>query len=264
MNINAQNQTSAKPNAGCIYDYILGGSHNREIDRQAGEKLKKMIPDISQAMKIQRGSLRKVAINLTQKRGIKVVIDFSSGLPTAEHIHQVAASDTIVIYSDYDPDTVKYAQKILQGTPNVYYFQADTRDPEAFLNRSEVQDILGEQRDIAFVHWGVNAFLTGEDIRHIARYLYNWSGQNSCWAFNAQAADANINDPITKKLHAMYEKMGSPLNIHTLDQCLDYILPWKPDSDVFFSLFDQDEATKSASDHVLSGPGSGYGAYLIK
>ena len=35
---------ASKPNAGRIYDYLIGGSHNFEIDRQVGDDLKKKLP----------------------------------------------------------------------------------------------------------------------------------------------------------------------------------------------------------------------------
>ncbi|MBI4670812.1 MAG: SAM-dependent methyltransferase [Chloroflexi bacterium] len=33
-----------KPNAARIYDYLLGGSHNFEADRRAGDQLNRAVP----------------------------------------------------------------------------------------------------------------------------------------------------------------------------------------------------------------------------
>ncbi|MBE3064376.1 MAG: SAM-dependent methyltransferase, partial [Spirochaetes bacterium] len=35
---------SSKPNAGRIYDYLLGGNHNFEVDRMAAQQLLQLAP----------------------------------------------------------------------------------------------------------------------------------------------------------------------------------------------------------------------------
>jgi hypothetical protein len=87
---------ASRPNAGRIYDYLLGGNHNFEIDRQAAEQLMQIAP----------------------------------GLPTVDHIHQITPPNTKVIYSDIDPVTVSYAKDIIRDTPNVECVECDIRKPE--------------------------------------------------------------------------------------------------------------------------------------
>ncbi|MBK8417967.1 MAG: SAM-dependent methyltransferase [Anaerolineales bacterium] len=65
---------------------------------------------------------------------------------------------TTVIYSDFDPVVVEYARDILQNTPDVYFFEADAREPEELLGRPEVLKILGDRRRVGFVLWGVPVF----------------------------------------------------------------------------------------------------------
>ncbi len=124
-----------------------------------------------------------------------MIIDFASGLPTADHIHYKVPKGTTVIYSDYDPIVAEYSRDILKGTTNVYFFQADTRQPEELLHRPEVENILRGQRKVAFVFWGVGVFLKDEDIAYTTRYLYDWAAPGSCLAFNAQGADVNPESP---------------------------------------------------------------------
>ena len=259
---------TSKPNAGRMYDYFLGGNHNFEIDRMAGERVKQLLPFIEKAMRLQRWSLQILAQELTENRGFDIIIDYASGLPTQDHIHEVVPDSTIVIYSDYDPITVEYAREILQGVGNVYYFLADARKPEELLNRPEVEKILGDRRDVAFMYWGVNAFLTQQELRHAAQVLHDWSGPSSCWVFNAQAADSNPNNPQTMKLMKLYEQMGSKLHSHSLDVCREVLQPWRPDENGFVSLFDlhgfgREEMSQGDLDTFGAG-GAGYGAYLVK
>jgi hypothetical protein len=255
------------PNAGRIYDHILGGHHNFEVDRQAAEQLLKLMPYLPKAMRLQRWCLQDVARELTEVRGYDAIIDFASGLPTVDHLHTAVKPGTTVIYSDYDPVVVEYAHEILSDTPNVYFFEADARQPEELLERPQVQDILGGRRDVALVYWGISTFLKDEEIAHAARVLYEWSGDNSCWAFNAQAG-GDPNDPTLIKLTKIYERTGTPLLIHSLEKIQEALKPWRAGEEGFVSVLEWhgfDQSEMSAEDRrALGASGGGYGAYLVK
>jgi hypothetical protein len=257
---------ASRPNPGRIYDYILGGNHNFEVDRQAAEQVLKLMPFTSKFTRLQRWALQDIAVEVTEKRGYDVIIDFASGLPTNDHIHYKVPQGTIVIYSDYDPVVVEYAHEILGSTPNVYYFHADANEPEELLNRPEVQQILGDRRKVAFVYWGVSTFLPDEGLTHAARVLYDWADPGSCWAFNAQTG--NPNDPAAMQVVEVYKGMGTMLYARSPEEYEELLNPWRLDEQGFISLlewhgFDQSEL--SQEDVQSFGPlGGGQGGYLIK
>ncbi len=259
---------TSSPNAARIYDYILGGTHNFEADRQAGEQVIKLIPFISHFVQLQRRSLRDIAYELTQQRGFDVIVDFAAGLPTAEHIHNTVPAGTVVIYADLDPVVVRYAHEILQDTPDVYYFQSDARRPIDLLSRPEVQQVLGERRNIALLHWGVCWTLSDEEIATIARDLYDWSHAQAQWVIDIPFADASPDNAELAQLVAMYHQMGVPMYIRSLESYQELVQPWKTDTNGFVSFVDWhnldldqiDEAARQS----LSRIGGGYGAYLVK
>jgi hypothetical protein len=259
---------SSRPNAGRIYDYYLGGHHNFEVDRQAAEQVIQMLPWITKGARLQRWSLQDIAIELAEKRKYDVIIDFASGLPTNDHIHHIVPEGTTVIYSDYDPVVVEYAREILTDTPNAHFFLADARRPEELLNRPEVLGILGDNRDVAFIYWGVSVFLTDDEILHAARKLYEWAGPNSCWAFNAQMANADPQEPALAQSLAIYKSMGSEAIIRPLAEYHRLVQPWKLEQTGFVSVLDWhgfSESDMGKEDAAAFGPGgAGYGAYLIK
>lgn len=259
---------TSKPNAGRIYDYFLGGHHNFEVDRQAAEYLISLMPFVPKFARLQRWCLQDLAIELTEKRDFDIIIDFASGLPTNDHIHHVVPEGTKVIYSDHDPVVVEYAREILADTPNVYFFQADARRPEELLNRSTVQEIIGDRRNVGLVYWGISIFLTDEDLSHAAHSLYEWSGPKSCWAFQAQGAGMNSTDPSSIKISETYAKMGTLTYPRPLAHMQQLIVPWKPDDQGFITLLEWhslDENTMTDDDRQLFGEGGGaYGSYLIK
>ena len=101
------------PSAGRIYDYMLGGHHNFEVDRQAANMIMQLAPFVQKFVRLQRWCLQDLAHELTVVRGYDTILDFASGLPTQDHLHFVVPKGTKVIYSDYDPVVVEYAREIL-------------------------------------------------------------------------------------------------------------------------------------------------------
>ena len=257
------------PSAGRIYDYLLGGHHNFQVDRMAAEQLVALAPFFRKTMRLQRWCLQDIAHELTVGRGYDVIIDFASGLPTQDHIHAVVPQGTTVIYSDYDPVVVEYAREILGDTPNVYFFEADARRPEELLYRPEVVRLLNGRRDVALVYWGIPIFLADQDLAHAARTLYEWADdEDGCLVFNAQGADGNKNEPGIVEMLKMYQSMGSPLHIRSLTEYVKLIAPWLPDENGFVSLLQWhglDNSELNQVDTSQFGPtGAGYGAYLQK
>ena len=257
---------ASKPNAGRMYDYYLGGSHNFEVDRQAAEQVLALLPYVSKYSRLQRWALQDIAAELTEKRGYEIVIDFASGLPTNDHIHYQVPPGSTVIYSDYDPVTVQYAREILGDTPNVYVFEGDARRPEELLNNPEVQQILGNRRKVAFVFWGVCSFLADEELAHTMRFLYDWAGPGSCLAFNAQTY--NRNNPTVKQGLEIYKKMGASIFPRFLEEFQELIQPWQLEEPGWIPLLEWHGFAQSelAQENVEAfGPmGSGHGAYLVK
>jgi hypothetical protein len=189
-----------------------------------------------------------------------VIVDFASGLPTNDHIHQVVPKGTKVIYSDYDPVTVEYAQDILENTPNVYYFLADARKPDELFNHPEVQRILGGRRDVAIGYWGISIFLTDDELAHATSTLYELADPRSCLAFNAQGAVEPPTDPASIQMMNIYARMGSPQYYRTLEKYKQLIQPWKLDEKGFISFLDWhgfDQSVMSEEDMRIFGPQSG-------
>jgi len=262
------NPDLVRPNSGRIYDYLLGGSHNFEVDRQAGEQMKRLLPFVTKTARMQRWCVQDIANELTFQRGYDVIIDFASGLPTEEHLHQNVKPGTTVIYSDQDPITVEYAREILHDVPNAFYFQADVCHPESLLTRPEVQAILQGRRDIAMVAWGVSMFISPENVQHLSRYLYDWSGPRSCLVFQAQGADVNQDEPSVAEALQLYRKMGMPMYVCSLDRYKELVQPWHADEKGFISVLawhGLDQSIMTEQDLRSFGVSAiGYGAYLVK
>ncbi len=145
---------------------------------------------------------------------------------------------------------------------------ADACHPEELLENPEVQSILNGRRDVAFVAWGLGTFIRDEGLSHLARYLYDWSGSKSCFVFHAQGAGAETNDEAMIKVRKIYEQMGTPLTMRSLEHYAELIRPWHLDEPGFVPLLKWhglDPSIMGEADVRNFGPGGiGYGAYLSK
>lgn len=259
---------TSKPNAGRIYDYFLGGHHNFEVDRQAADAVSRLVPFVSRFVRLQRWCLQDLAVELTERRGFDVLIDFASGLPTNDHIHHVVPKGTTVIYSDFDPVVVEYAREILADTPDVHFFHADARRPDDLLNRPAVEEILQGRRNVGLVFWGVSLFIPPDDLAYAARTLHEWSGPNACLAFQAQGSSFNMDNPNVRMTSEIYERMGSPAYIRNLEETQSLLKPWRADGAGFIDLLSwhslgQDALSQEDAD-AFGNAGGGFGAYLVK
>ncbi|MBL8131281.1 MAG: SAM-dependent methyltransferase [Anaerolineae bacterium] len=251
------------PNAGRIYDYLLGGHHNFEIDRRTGDRIRATLPALPKVMRMFRWCLQDVATQLTYERGFDTIVDFASGLPTADHMHTAVAPDTKIVYSDRDSVCVEYGQEILGGTPNIVYFQADCRYPDLLLNRPEVQEFLGGKRRVAVIYWGISMFLADEEIRHIAQTLYDWTAPGSVFAFYLQLADAV--DPTSSKVIEMYRQMGEELHFRSVEECKELMKPWVADAKGWVPMETWHGIEPLSPEERQQFPqGVGYGVYLVK
>ncbi len=124
-----------------IYDYLIGGKDNFAADRAAGEAMIAAQPDTVAGLRANRQFMRRVVGYLTAEAGIRQFLDIGTGIPTAPNVHQVAqeaASESRVVYVDYDPVVLSYARALLTGTAEgaTAYVDADLRDTNVILDRA--------------------------------------------------------------------------------------------------------------------------------
>ena len=72
-----------------MYDALLGGSHNFEVDRRAAEMGTKLVPDLPRLALSNRAFLRR-AVRYLVEAGVTQFLDIGSGIPTAGNVHEIA------------------------------------------------------------------------------------------------------------------------------------------------------------------------------
>jgi len=216
---------SSKPNAGRIYDFVLGGNHNFEVDRLAAQQVLKVAPSYPKVARTIRWFLGEAVRRLVAD-GYTQFIDFASGLPTVDHIHQIAPSGTKVVYSDIDPVTVAYGQEIIKDSPDAGYVACNIATPDHLLKSPVVSKLIDKSRKTAIGYNGIAWFLRDEDIRGSMQVLHDWA-PNGSRLFISEADSGSVPTAAKKDLASLYEKLGQALFFRSLDTILELCRPWK-------------------------------------
>ena len=133
-----------RPNIARVYDYLLGGKDNFPVDREEGEMLLAIYPQLRRRVLENRLFLGRSVHWLAAERGIRQFIDIGSGLPTTRNTHEVAQDanpDCQVAYVDNDPMVLAHARAMLADRPGVIAAEGDASAPAEVLAHPDVASL---------------------------------------------------------------------------------------------------------------------------
>jgi SAM-dependent methyltransferase len=169
---------TTKPNIGRIYDYVLGGHHNFEVDRIAAQNILKIFPSYPRWARLNRWFLQLIAQRWNAD-GFERVLDLGSGMPTQGHLHTVMPHAR-VLYTDNDPMTVAYASEVLGNNPLVHFIQVDILDTKRLL--AAAAQHFGGERKVAIGCIGVAYFIDDTNFARLMQELHDWAAPGSVMA----------------------------------------------------------------------------------
>jgi len=146
------------PHSARVWNYWLGGKDNYAVDRDMGDQILAMVPDMPRIARLQRAFLNRAIAYLAGEAGIRQFLDIGTGLPTADNTHQAAqalAPESHIVYVDNDPLVLVHAQALLTSNPQgaCDYVDADVREPEKIL--AEAARTLDFSKPIAVMMLGI-------------------------------------------------------------------------------------------------------------
>ena len=215
------NIDTTKPNISRVYDYVLGGHHNFEVDRQAAENILKIAPSYPRWARLNRWFLQMVGERWAEQ-GRTQILDLASGMPTEGHFHTVVP-DAKIIYSDSDAMTVAYAEQVISGNGNVRYLHDDITNPQAILAAADT--FFAGQRQVAIGFIGIAYFLEDAALRAIMQTLYDWAAPGSVMALTI-ASSAGSTAELDAGL-ALFRKMNAPITLRQPEELPALIQPWQ-------------------------------------
>ncbi|MDI5977822.1 SAM-dependent methyltransferase [Amycolatopsis magusensis] len=131
-----------------VYDAMLNGKDNYEIDREVKRALLATAPELETIARDNRQWLIRVTRFLAGTIELGQIIDCGAGLPGAENTHEAASrvsSDVHVYYVDNDPLVAVHGRALLEGSDRTYFLEADlTKPDEVFAAAAEAGFDRGE------------------------------------------------------------------------------------------------------------------------
>jgi S-adenosyl methyltransferase len=159
-----------------MYDYMLGGTRNLQVDRDATERFLAQWPDLLDAASANRGFLRRAARLMAQTHGVRQFLDIGSGLPTQNNTHETVhqiAPDARVVYVDLDPMVLMYARELLTDDGTTAVIQADLRDPDRLLADPGLRRLIDFSQPVGVLMTAVLQFVAdaADPWALVARYM---------------------------------------------------------------------------------------------
>jgi len=241
-----------KPSIARIYDYLLGGYHNFEVDRVIAKKSLEIYPDLALASQANRAFLRR-AVHYLLEQGISQFIDIGSGIPTVGHVHELARKQNPknrVVYVDIDPVVIAHSKAILQDNPNALAFLADARDPDGIYRHIEEVGLLDFSKPVALLFISLFHFIHDENIvRQLVETYFNKLVSGSRLVFTHGTYE-NIPSSITDGIMELSAKSSTPAKYRGYDDIaslfpnLEFVEPgivytplWRPEGaeDIFLN-----------------------------
>jgi SAM-dependent methyltransferase len=164
----------SQPNAARVYDYILGGANNFEVDRVFAKQLLATLPDAQSLAQENRGFLRR-SVGFLAEQGVRQFIDLGSGIPTVGNTHEVAQRidpGARVVYVDNEPVAVAHSELILEDNKNAAILRADVRDVHAVLNDPVTRGLIDFDEPVGILMFAVLHFVPDREdpYRLVSRY----------------------------------------------------------------------------------------------
>ena len=163
-----------------VYDYLLGGSDNFEVDRQAAVEANKGMPGglngARANVRANRRFLGRAVRYLAGEAGVGQFLDIGTGVPNADNVHavaQAAAPESRIVCADSDPIVLAQAHTLMRSTPEgaAAFIHGDLRDPDEILTAAASTLDFGEPVAVMLV--AILHFFTDEDdpYRIVARLM---------------------------------------------------------------------------------------------
>ncbi|MGW4412712.1 SAM-dependent methyltransferase [Nonomuraea sp. NPDC004702] len=157
---------TTKPSVARVYDYMLGGKDNFDIDREVAQMALRIAPDAPQAARSNRDFLARVVRDLVVEAGIRQFLDIGSGLPTQGNVHEIAqaaAPGCRVVYVDHDPIVLVHGRALLAVDDSTTVIEADIRRPDDVLDHPETRQLLDLDEPVGLLLFGILHHLSDEE-----------------------------------------------------------------------------------------------------
>ncbi|HEV2784035.1 MAG TPA: SAM-dependent methyltransferase [Actinophytocola sp.] len=212
-----------RPNAARVYDYLLGGASNFEVDRVFAHRLLERAPEAGVILRHNRAFLGR-AVRFCVEQGIRQFLDLGSGIPTVGNVHEIAqrlAPGCRIVYVDNEPIAVAHSELMLEDNDDADVVLADLLKVDAVLGAEPVRRLIDFTRPMAVIMAAVLHFIPDEADPHgvVARYV----DAMAPGSFLVLSHGADTGQERYQALRRMYDQSSTPAAVRTRERILTFM-----------------------------------------
>ena len=218
----------SRPNAARMYDYMLGGSQNFAVDREAVDAMLATAGSTMAPARLNRSFLRR-AVQYMAADGIDQFLDLGSGIPTVGNVHEIAHAanpGSRVVYVDIEPVAVAHARHLLAGNDNATIVHADLRNVDEVLNHPETQRLIDFTRPVGLLLVSILHFIQDED--DPAGIVTAYRAATVAGGYLALSHFSINDNELARRGAAHYQKTATPVVGRTREEITTYLAGLEP------------------------------------
>ncbi len=161
-----------RPSVARIFNALLGGKDNYQVDRDVRDRLLTRAPALGDLAWDVRSFAGRVTRFLAGEGGVRQFLDCAPGMPNNENTHQVAQRENpeaTVVYAATDPIVLAHGRALLAENDRTHFVDADFRYPEQIFEHPTVRKCLDLAEPVAVFHVGTIQYVS--DARQPAEIL---------------------------------------------------------------------------------------------
>ena len=214
------------PNAARIFDYLVGGTANFEVDRQAAVEMLKILPSLQKWVRLRRAFIQEAA-QILYNEGFTQFLDLASGMPSNDHLHSFAP-DCRIVYSDINPVAISYGRSLFSEERNIAYIRGNGQDPKAILRSPEVIKLINMDEPVAIGLNSLQLFLSPEQNKNLAQVFFDWAPVGSKLFLVFQTHGKFTMPERYQAFLALSQQAHLPIRLGTLEESVEMLTPWHP------------------------------------
>ncbi|WFE28706.1 SAM-dependent methyltransferase [Solwaraspora sp. WMMD791] len=221
------------PHAARMWNYWMGGKDNFQADRDAGDAVAGVYPEIAVMARQSRRFLIRAVRFLAAEAGVRQFVDVGTGLPTMENTHEVAQSvapESRTVYVDNDPLALVHARALLTSSGAggaVTYVDADYHDPERIL--AGARSVLDLREPTAVLFMGVLGYEPDLDV--VRSIVDHMMGAVASGSFLVLWDGTDTSPAVVRGAEKLTESGGAPYILRSPEQlaeCFAGLAPVEP------------------------------------
>lgn len=218
-----------------VYDYLLGGASNFEVDRQMARNLEESVPNIRFMCRENRHLVLRLSRSFAQQ-GYVQFLDIGCGIPKTGSVVDVVRQyqpEARIVCVDNEAVACAYGTAMLKDDPLAAMVAGDVRDLSTFMDRPETQRLLDFGKPVVLILAALLHFIP--DNQNPARVMANLREQVST---GSRAIVTHGTLPISKvdSVVGLYSTSTNSANPRTREQIeklfdrwhMDMPLDWAP------------------------------------